>query len=292
MPWRQGAPATQEAGRHHCQDLPAPHRAVRRAQRAPRDPAPAGAPAAARAPVCAPAGPSVVGPPIPGVPIPGAPIPGRAHTRTAHTHAGRSHPPVVLLRDPQRAAHAPLHNERIRGTRRKVRNLFGGDRAFGAGRFGRGRRRLPHFLRCPQRFLRQELQREIRGGRIGSHPDLPGHLLKPEHLHLDRPSAIRQLGERESPLLIGGGDDLLVTLACGHGGAGQSQTAGFHRAVVFRSHQTRDGDARGHQAPPRELPMRFLAITHKEAIAPVIVSFCGQSFTSLTHSLPCERSII
>jgi len=43
---------------------------------------------------------------------------------------------------------------------------------------------------------------------------------------------------------------------------------------------------------PRGLPMRFVAITHKEAIVPVIVSFCGQSFTSLTHSLPDSRTII
>jgi hypothetical protein len=43
---------------------------------------------------------------------------------------------------------------------------------------------------------------------------------------------------------------------------------------------------------PRELPMRFVAITYKEGAAPVIVSSAGQSFTSLTHSLLGERSII
>jgi hypothetical protein len=32
--------------------------------------------------------------------------------------------------------------------------------------------------------------------------------------------------------------------------------------------------------------MRFLAITHKEAITLAIVSSGGQSFTSLTYSLP------
>jgi hypothetical protein len=142
-----------------------------------------------------------------------------------------------------------LHDERIGGAQREVGNLFGRDCALGGDRFGLGDRRLPNSLPRHQRFFRQELQLEIRRRSIGSHPDLPSDLFEPQHLNLDRPCAIRQLREMEHPLLIGGGDDLLITLACGHCGAGKSETASFDRTMVFGSHQPGDGKTRGNQAP-------------------------------------------
>jgi hypothetical protein len=64
----------------------------------------------------------------------------------------------------------------------------------------------------------------------------PGDLGEADHLDIDIPQAVRQIGETECPVLLCGGGELLLSLDCGDGDAGHGQRSGLDRATILGRH--------------------------------------------------------
>ena len=98
-------------------------------------------------------------------------------------------------------------------------------------------------------LIEQELEIPFRRGRVEGDADLVGELGEAQHLDLDRPRTLGEVGEGIPAVLVGGGVELFVALGRGNRGAGDGKSAGFDRAVVFGGHQAGDGDPDS-QKPP------------------------------------------
>jgi hypothetical protein len=69
------------------------------------------------------------------------------------------------------------------------------------------------------------------------HIDRPGDLGEADHLDLDIPLAVRQIGETKRSVLVGGGGELLLSLDCRDGNAGHGQSSGLDGATILGRHQ-------------------------------------------------------
>jgi hypothetical protein len=69
------------------------------------------------------------------------------------------------------------------------------------------------------------------------HINRAGNFGEADHLDIDIPQAVRQIGETKHPVLVGGGGELLFSLNCGDGYAGHGQSSGLDRATILRRHQ-------------------------------------------------------
>lgn len=69
------------------------------------------------------------------------------------------------------------------------------------------------------------------------HINRPSDLSEADHLDIDIPQAVRQIGETKHPVLVGGSGELLFSLNCGDGDAGHRQSSGLDGATILRSHQ-------------------------------------------------------
>src|ERR1017187_4427037 len=89
----------------------------------------------------------------------------------------------------------------------------------------------------------------FRRGRVEGDTDLIGELPEAQHLDLDRPRAVGQVGKGIPAILIRGGEQFLVAFTCRNCRAGDGESAGLDRAVVFRGHEAggRNPDS---QKPP------------------------------------------
>ncbi len=65
----------------------------------------------------------------------------------------------------------------------------------------------------------------------------PSDLGEADHLDIDIPQAVRQIGETKHPVLVGGGGELLFSLNCGDGDAGHRQSSGLDGATILGCHQ-------------------------------------------------------
>src|SRR5439155_15237628 len=133
---------------------------------------------------------------------------------------------IVLRWHTQRAAHAALHDERAGGSLAEFGDFCAANGsvflecARGGGLVhvellkGASLRRPLHATSwggdscglqdCQQRVLGKKLQFPIGGWHRSGYTDFAAEFGEPEHLHVDGPSPICQLGERECAALVGG----------------------------------------------------------------------------------------
>jgi hypothetical protein len=69
------------------------------------------------------------------------------------------------------------------------------------------------------------------------HIHRPGHLGEADHLDIDIPHPIRQIGEMKRSVLVGGGGELLLSLDCRDGDAGHRQISRLDGATILGRHQ-------------------------------------------------------
>jgi hypothetical protein len=68
------------------------------------------------------------------------------------------------------------------------------------------------------------------------HFNRPGDLGEADHLDIDIPQAVRQIGEMKYSVLVGGSGEFFFSLDCGDGDAGHGQRPGLDRATILGRH--------------------------------------------------------
>jgi hypothetical protein len=68
------------------------------------------------------------------------------------------------------------------------------------------------------------------------HVNRPGDLGEADHLDIDIPQAVRQIGEMKYSVLVGGSGELFFSLDCGDGDTGHGQRSGLDRATILGRH--------------------------------------------------------
>jgi hypothetical protein len=194
-------------------------------------------------------------------------------THVVRNDTGSAESPIVLLRQAGGGARTALHDERIRSALIQVGDfplfespyIVDGARVRGlpdvqllksawplGRRTGAGGRLAGRGLRGSEALHQRRFgeRRQLKFGRrsIVRHADFACEFREAQHLHLQGPRAIEQVGEGKYAAFIGGGGHLLIALCRGDGSARNGQLTGLHGAVIFRCHHAARCDADDQQA--------------------------------------------